>query len=80
MWSVSKVDVHHKGFKPAARAILESEGPKGFLRGVSARMLYSAPSAALVWLTYEYMKYSLSAPAFGDFFLAEPDKFHHLHE
>ncbi|EKX42968.1 hypothetical protein GUITHDRAFT_73487 [Guillardia theta CCMP2712] len=36
--------------------LMKTEGVRGFLRGVGARMLYQAPGAAVCWVTYEYMK------------------------
>jgi solute carrier family 25 iron transporter 28/37 len=46
----------YAGVRDATRRILKEEGLGGFLRGVTPRMLYHAPSAAITWATYEYMK------------------------
>ncbi len=39
-----------------AREVAKQEGFKGFFKGATARVLYFAPSAAIVWTTYETMK------------------------
>jgi len=36
--------------------VAQLEGPRGFFKGGTARVLYFAPSAAIVWTTYETMK------------------------
>lgn len=40
----------------AFRSIMASEGAAGFATGLSARMLYFTPSAAITWTTYEAVK------------------------
>jgi solute carrier family 25 iron transporter 28/37 len=42
--------------KQVARQIYSENGWKSFMTGVSARMLYFAPSAAITWVTYEQLK------------------------
>lgn len=49
----------YRGFVHAAQSIWTEEGYRGFLRGVSARMLVHAPSVAICWTTYETIKISL---------------------
>jgi len=36
--------------------VMKNEGPRGFSKGLTARMLYFTPSAAICWTTYEAMK------------------------
>jgi hypothetical protein len=43
-------------FQMAVSAIKKEEGMFGFTRGAMARALYFAPSAAIVWSTYEIVK------------------------
>jgi solute carrier family 25 iron transporter 28/37 len=43
------------------RHIYAAEGWRGFTRGMTARMLYFAPSAAICWTTYEAAKAVLMA-------------------
>ena len=38
------------------KQIARTEGPAGFMRGASARVLYFMPSAAICWTTYETVK------------------------
>lgn len=45
----------------AAAHVLRASGPRGFLRGVQARVLYQMPAAAICWLTYETLKHALGA-------------------
>jgi len=44
----------------AFKFILRKEGIAGFSQGLSARILYFIPSAAICWTTYEGMKKLLS--------------------
>ncbi|XP_060806934.1 mitoferrin-1 isoform X2 [Amyelois transitella] len=44
----------------AAAAVLRAGGPPAFFRGVSARVLYQMPAAAICWLTYETFKHLLA--------------------
>jgi len=56
------------------RKLIQRDGFKGFLKGVSARVIYQAPGAACCWVAYEYMKHVLKSPYFGDFFLDDDDQ------
>ncbi|XP_060806935.1 mitoferrin-1 isoform X3 [Amyelois transitella] len=48
------------GLAQAAAAVLRAGGPPAFFRGVSARVLYQMPAAAICWLTYETFKHLLA--------------------
>ncbi|KAJ8709462.1 hypothetical protein PYW08_009466 [Mythimna loreyi] len=48
------------GLGDAARHVLRASGPRGFLKGVQARVLYQMPAAAICWLTYESFKHALA--------------------
>eukprot|EP00960_Hanusia_phi_P045574 757334-Hanusia_phi.AAC.3 len=77
------------GPRQVVQDLMKTEGVRGFLRGVGARvrrergrsriktvllqMLYQAPGAAVCWVTYEYMKHILESSFFGDFFLDDDD-------
>ena len=43
------------GRRQAASAIWRIDGPRGFFRGATVRVLAQAPSVAIVWTTYELM-------------------------
>jgi len=47
----------HTGISDAAKHIYQTQGLKGFMRGIVPRMLYFWPSAAITWSTYEYIKW-----------------------
>lgn len=49
------VPAYH-GIVGALRAIWADEGAAGLMRGFGARMLLNAPSAAISWTTYEFVK------------------------
>lgn len=49
------------GLWDAAAHVLRASGPRGFLKGVQARVLYQMPAAAICWLTYESFKHALAA-------------------
>jgi hypothetical protein len=49
------VPAYH-GIVSALRAIWADEGAAGLMRGFGARMLLNAPSAAISWTTYEFVK------------------------
>lgn len=34
-------------------------GPRGFFKGITARVLYSMPATAICWSTYEFFKFYL---------------------
>ncbi|XP_053619626.1 mitoferrin-1 isoform X2 [Plodia interpunctella] len=52
--------VRADGLVQAAAAVLRAGGPLAFFRGVSARVLYQMPAAAICWLTYETFKHILA--------------------
>ncbi|XP_035442486.1 mitoferrin-1 isoform X2 [Spodoptera frugiperda] len=47
------------GLLDAAATVLRASGPRGFFKGVQARVLYQMPAAAICWLTYETFKHVL---------------------
>jgi len=47
---------HYKGIIDAFRHIYRNEGFRGLTRGLTARVLYITPSAAIVWTSYETYK------------------------
>lgn len=49
------------GFLSTVRVISETEGMKGFYRGLGPRVLLAAPSAAVCWGTYEIIRALLAA-------------------
>ncbi|XP_041985414.1 mitoferrin isoform X2 [Aricia agestis] len=49
-----------EGLAQAAALVLRASGPLGFFRGVTARVLYQMPAAAICWLTYETLKHALA--------------------
>ncbi|KAH9644637.1 hypothetical protein HF086_011806 [Spodoptera exigua] len=51
------------GLLDAAAAVLRASGPRGFFRGLQARVLYQMPAAAICWLTYETFKHALGGAA-----------------
>lgn len=59
------------------KKLLQQDGFKGFLKGMSARVMYQAPGAACCWLAYEYVKHMLKLPLFGDVFLEDDNHDHH---
>lgn len=46
----------YAGLRDVFFRIRKEEGMRGFMRGAVPRMLYHAPSAAITWATYEYIK------------------------
>mmetsp|Transcript_12412 Transcript_12412/g.22129 ORF Transcript_12412/g.22129 Transcript_12412/m.22129 type:complete len:389 (-) Transcript_12412:330-1496(-) len=52
--------VRYHGFFDTAKSILETEGPRGFTRGLKPRILVFAPSVAISWSTYETAKSALT--------------------
>ncbi|GAB5357030.1 hypothetical protein AAMO2058_000338900 [Amorphochlora amoebiformis] len=52
----SALPVEMRSLAGTLRDILTHEGLSGFSKGLTARMLYFAPSAAICWTTYEGMK------------------------
>jgi len=47
---------HARGMLDALRIIGRRDGPKGFMRGVTPRVVTFMPSNALCWLSYEFFK------------------------
>jgi solute carrier family 25 iron transporter 28/37 len=47
------------GFVYAVKSIYHQHGLKGFLRGWSARMMFTAPAGAISWSVYEFFKHFL---------------------
>jgi solute carrier family 25 iron transporter 28/37 len=48
-----------RGFMDVAKRLIREEGWSAFMRGSTARVLYFAPSAALAWTSYEWVKWLL---------------------
>lgn len=46
--------------RDAAAHVLRASGARGFFRGLTARVLYQMPAAAICWLTYETFKHALA--------------------
>ena len=51
-----KAEDNYKGIVDVVKRVYKENGLKSFTKGVNARMLYFAPSAALTWASYEYAK------------------------
>lgn len=49
----------YRGLIDAMIHIYKLSGWRGFLKGITPRMLFCAPSAAITWTSYEYVKYLL---------------------
>jgi solute carrier family 25 iron transporter 28/37 len=47
------------GMRGAARVVYQLTGAGGFFQGLTARVLYQAPSTAVAWSVYEFFKYYL---------------------
>ena len=47
------------GVVSAMRMIYQVSGVKGYSKGITARMLISAPGAAVSWTVYEFFKHFL---------------------
>lgn len=53
-------DVDHgriEGLSQAIRTVYTCCGPKGYFRGLSARVIYQMPSTAISWSVYEFFKH-----------------------
>nr|KAJ3399598.1 Fe(2+) transporter [Polyrhizophydium stewartii] len=50
----------------AFKIIYARSGFAGFARGVGARVLANAPSTAICWTTYEFLKVVISSPSTDD--------------
>lgn len=48
-----------RGVVNAMVRIYLASGPRGYFKGLSARVIYQMPSTALCWSVYEFFKYSL---------------------
>lgn len=48
------------GMAAAFRTIYEFCGPRGFYRGLSARIVYQMPSTAISWSVYEFFKFVIT--------------------
>ena len=51
----------YTGIVDAARKIVAEEGPRGFFRGVNARIALHTPAMAISWGTYEAVKKALQS-------------------
>lgn len=51
---------HARGMLDACKVIWARDGPKGFMRGLTPRVLTFMPSNALCWLSYEFFSAFLS--------------------
>lgn len=49
-----------KGLVAAVKKVYRLAGPKGFFKGLPARVLYQMPATAICWSTYEFFKYLLN--------------------
>lgn len=56
-----RIKVTYKSAIDCARHIFNEEGYRGFLRGLTPRMMQHAPAVAISWTTYETMKKMLSS-------------------
>ena len=55
-----------EGLGQALRTIHTCCGPKGFFRGLAARVVYQMPSTAISWSIYEFFKHYLYGKSKGD--------------
>lgn len=53
------------GLVGAAKVVSNVSGFRGFFQGLSARVLYQAPSTAVAWSVYEFFKYVLHSKSGG---------------
>lgn len=54
-----EINVHYKGMVNTLKQIWANEGVRGLSRGIVPRMIFHSFSAAILWTTYEYLKYCL---------------------
>ncbi|XP_054718507.1 mitoferrin-2-like [Uloborus diversus] len=47
------------GLINAATVIYRFSGPRGYFRGMQARVIYQVPSTAIAWSVYEFFKYTI---------------------
>mmetsp|Transcript_62334 Transcript_62334/g.140468 ORF Transcript_62334/g.140468 Transcript_62334/m.140468 type:complete len:348 (+) Transcript_62334:101-1144(+) len=57
--------LQHTGVLSTARSIMQTDGLRGFFRGLVPRVVLSAPSAAISWGVYETVRMSLHDLAAG---------------
>lgn len=50
---------HISGLINAAVTIYRFSGPRGYFRGLQARIIYQVPSTAIAWSVYEFFKYTI---------------------
>lgn len=53
----SDVGIYYKGMVHAFMSIKETDGIKGYAKGLGPRMIFHSMSAGILWGTYEYVKY-----------------------
>jgi len=53
------IQIKYRGFFSTLSTIIREEGYRGFIKGMTPRMLFNMPSAAICWGTYEFMKFIL---------------------
>lgn len=53
--------LYYTGMVNAFTDIWKTEGMKGMMKGIQARMLFHSLSAGILWTTYEYFKYIFGA-------------------
>ena len=51
------------GLLGAVRTIYDVSGPRGFAKGMSARVCFATPAGAISWCTYETLKHLLFTPS-----------------
>ena len=51
--------VHVVGLATALRTIYTAGGVLGYAKGLSARVMFTAPAAAISWSVYEFFKFTL---------------------
>ncbi|KAL3268830.1 hypothetical protein HHI36_007923, partial [Cryptolaemus montrouzieri] len=54
-------DASATGLIHAVKMVYRLGGPTGYFRGMQARIMYTMPSTAICWSTYEFFKYLLQA-------------------
>jgi len=55
----NQLDVKYKGMIHSLTTIWKEEGINGYLRGIKPRVILHSTSAAICWVTYEWMKHLL---------------------
>lgn len=58
--AISKTNNAITGMVQAARTIYEYRGLPGFFKGLTARVIYQAPSTAISWSVYEFFKFFIT--------------------